>query len=267
MSYKDKVVAITGGTDGIGRALVDYFLSHEAKVSTCSRTHDKLYNLVTEYAGKPLHTLVTDVSKEQDCIRFINSTIDTFGDIDILINNAGISMRSLVEDADTEILEKVMGVNFFGSIYCTKAAIASVKNTKGIIVGVSSIAGYRGLPGRSAYSASKHALNGWLEALKIELKHYGVHVMWVAPGFVKSNIRSSALNKEGEKTNNSTLEEDKLMTPEQCAIIIGNAILKRKRSVTMTFMGKMIIFLNRFLPKMADKRVEKFYFKDGELIK
>jgi short-subunit dehydrogenase len=267
MSFKNKVVVITGGTDGIGRALVDYFLKQESKVSTCSRTHDKLYNLTTEYAGKPLHTLVTDVSNEADCIRFINSTIETFGDIDILINNAGISMRSLVEDVDTEIIQRVMGVNFFGSIYCTKAAIPSIKNTKGIIVGVSSIAGYRGLPGRSAYSASKHALNGWLEALKLELKHYGVHVMWVAPGFVKSSIRSTALNKEGGKVNNSTLEEDKLMTAEQCAVIIAKAIEKRKRSVTMTFLGKMTVFLNRFFPKMADKKVEKFYFKDGELIK
>lgn len=267
MSFKNKVVAITGGTDGIGRALVDYFIKHEAKVATCSRTYDKLYNLSTEYAGKPFHTLVTDVSNETDCKRFIESTVETFGDIDILINNAGISMKSLVEDVEIDTLKRVMEVNFYGSLYCTKYAIPSIKNTKGIIVGVSSIAGYRGLPGRSAYSASKHALNGWLEALKIELKHYGVHVMWVAPGFVKSSIRTAALTKDGEKTNASTLDEDKLMTAQECADIIANAIEKRKRTVTMTFLGKMTIFLNKFLPKMADKKVEKFYFKDGKLIK
>src|SRR2546423_5337585 len=158
--YVNKVVAVTGGTDGIGKALVDLLLSEGAKVATCGRHHDKIYKLQSEYPSYPLHTIVADVSNENDCRHFIESTIKVFGGIDILINNAGISMRALLKDASIEVIKRVMEINFFGSVYCTKYALNSLIERKGIIVGVSSIAGYRGLPGRSGYSASKFALQG-----------------------------------------------------------------------------------------------------------
>src|SRR5215208_2558557 len=197
--FSDKVVVITGGTDGIGRALVEALLAQGAKVSTCGRHHDKLYRLQSEYPSYPLHTVVADVSNENDCRHFIESTIQAFGGIDILINNAGISMRALLKDASIEVIRKVMEINFFGVVYCTKYALNSLIERKGTIVGVSSIAGYRGLPGRSGYSASKFALQGWLESIRTELEGDGVHVMWVCPGFTTSNIRYAALNKEGKK--------------------------------------------------------------------
>src|SRR5215208_8492736 len=192
--FEDKIVAVTGGTDGIGRALVDALLGKGARVSTCGRHHDKLYNLQSEFPSYPLHTVVADVSNENDCRHFIESTIQVFGGIDILINNAGISMRSLLKDASIEVIRKVMEINFFGVVYCTKYALNSLIERKGTIVGVSSIAGYRGLPGRSGYSASKFALQGWLESIRTELEGDGVHVMWVCPGFTTSNIRYAALN-------------------------------------------------------------------------
>src|SRR5829696_1019127 len=172
--FKDKVVAITGGSDGIGKALVDVLIPLGAKIATCGRNQDKLYNLQVQYSNHMLHTIVADVSRYDDCKNFINSTIDTFGHIDILINNAGISMRSLVHDADVEVLRKVMDINFFGTVYCTKLALDSILERKGDIIGVSSIAGYRGLPGRSGYSASKFAINGWLESLRTEMLETGV---------------------------------------------------------------------------------------------
>ena len=144
--------------------------------------------------------MVADVSNENDCRRFIEMTINMFGGIDIIINNAGISMRALLKDASVEVIRKVMDINFFGAVYCTKYALNSIIARKGTIVGVSSIAGYRGLPGRSGYSASKFALQGWLEAIKTELVEDGVHVMWVCPGFTTSNIRNAALNKDAEIT-------------------------------------------------------------------
>ncbi|MEO5782078.1 MAG: SDR family NAD(P)-dependent oxidoreductase, partial [Ginsengibacter sp.] len=168
-SFKDKIVAITGGTDGIGKALVEALIKRGAKIATCGRSQDKLYNLQVQNAGKSLHTVVADVSNEQDCKKFIDSTTQTFGAIDILINNAGISMRALVKDTDLATFKKVMDINFWGTVYCTKFALNEIIKAKGTIVGVSSIAGYRGLPGRSGYSASKHAVNGWLEALRTEL--------------------------------------------------------------------------------------------------
>lgn len=265
--FKDKVVVVTGGTDGIGKALVDELLQSGAKVATCGRDHDKLYRLQSSYPSSFLHTMVADVSSENDCRRFIETTIKVFGGIDVLINNAGISMRALLKDASTEVTRKVMDINFFGAVYCTKYALNSIIEKKGIIVGISSIAGYRGLPGRSAYSASKYALQGWLEAIKTELLHDGVHVMWVSPGFTTSNIRNAALNKDAQAHGDTPLDEGKLMSAEDCAKRILSAVSKKKRSLVMTFQGKQTVFLNKFFPKLADILTYKFFFKNGELVK
>lgn len=265
--FKDKVVAITGGSDGIGKALVDAFLSCGARVSTCGRNHDKLYQLHSEYPSYPLHTVVADVSNKNDCRHFIESTIDVFGGIDVLINNAGISMRALFKDVSLDVIHQVMDINFFGSVYCTKYALETIMQRKGVIAGVSSFAGYRGLPGRSGYSASKFAMQGWLEAIRTELLNSGVHVMWVCPYFTTSNIRNVALNKDGKPQGESPLDENKMMSAEKCAYHILNAIEKRKRTLVMTLSGKQGVFMNKFFPALADRMVRKFFFKNGELVK
>ena len=265
--FKNKVVAVTGGTDGIGKALVDGLLIKGAKVATCARHHDKLYRLQSEFPSYPIHTVLADVSIENDCRHFIESTLKVFGGIDILINNAGVSMRGLLKDTDTDVIRRVMEINFFGSVYCTKYALTSIIERKGSIVGVSSIAGYRGLPGRSGYSASKFALQGWLEAVRTELLDDGVHVMWVCPGFTASNIRNAALNEKGVAQGESPLDEKKLSTPVEVAGDILKAIRKRKRTLVLTFTGKQTVFMNKFFPAWADKLVQKFFFKDGKLVK
>ena len=265
--FTNKVVAVTGGTDGIGKALVDFLLSQGAKVATCGRHHDKLYSLQSEYPSYPLHTVVADVSNENDCRHFIESTIKVFGGIDVLINNAGISMRALLKETSIEVIRKVMEINFFGTVYCTKYALNSLIERKGTIVGVSSIAGYRGLPGRSGYSASKFALQGWLVAIRTELMDEGVHVMWVCPGFTASNIRNAALNKEGAAQGETPLDESKLMTAEECARHILHAVEHKKRTLVLTFNGKRTVFMNKFFPGLADKLVKNFFFKKGRLVK
>jgi short-subunit dehydrogenase len=265
--FKDKVVVVTGGTEGIGKALVEKLLVQGAKVATCGRNQDKLYRLQSEFPSYPLHAVIADVSIENDCRRFIESTIKVFGGIAILINNAGISMRGLLKDTSADVIERVMQVNFFGTVYCTKFALHSIVQNKGAIVGVSSIAGYRGLPGRSGYSASKFALQGWLEAIRTELMDEGVNVMWVCPGFTASNIRNAALNERGEAQGESPLDESSLMTAEECADEILNAIKKHKRTLVLTFTGKRTVFMNKFFPSLADKLVRKFFFKDGKLVK
>lgn len=266
MSYfTDKVVVITGGSDGIGRALVDTFISLGAKVATCGRNHDKLYKLQLEYAGKWLYTFACDVSKEQECKKFIDATINMFGGVDILINNAGISMRALVEDTDTDVIRRVMDVNFFGAVYCTRFALPSIISRKGTVVGISSIAGYRGLPGRSGYSASKFALQGWLEALRTEMMERDVNIMWVCPGFTTSNIRNAALNASGDPQGEGTMDESKMMPADECAKYIVEAIEKRKRTLVLTFTGKRTVFMNRFFPGLTDKLVHDFFMKDGKL--
>lgn len=265
--FKNKVVAITGGTSGIGEALIEMLLPLGAKVGTCGRNQGKLYDLQLKYHSLPFHCVVADVSKLNDCKMFIDSTIKQFGSIDILINNAGISMRALLKDADIEVFRRTMDINYFGTVYCTKLALESIIKTKGSIVGVSSIAGFRGLPGRSGYSASKFALNGWLEAIRTELVKDDVNVLCVCPGFTRSNIRNAALNENAEATGESKMDEEKMMSPEECASHILNAIEKRKRTLILTSTGKRAVFMNKFFPSFTDKLIRKFYFKKGKLIK
>ncbi len=266
-AFNNKVVVITGGSDGIGKALVELFLQEGAKVATCGRNYDKLYKLQSDHSGKPLVIHAADVSKENDCTQFIEEVIKQFGTIDILINNAGISMRSLVTDVALDTIRKVMDINFWGTVYCTKLALPYIIKNKGTVVGVSSIAGYRGLPGRSGYSASKYAVNGWLESLRTELLDSGTNVMWVCPGFTTSNIRNAALNKDGNAQGESPMDEGTMMSSEECANHILKAIIKRKRTLVLTFTGKRTVFMNKFFPSLTDKMVRKFFFKNDELVK
>lgn len=265
--FNDKVVAITGGSDGIGKALIELLLPMGAKVATCARNQDKLYDLQLRHSTKPLHCIVADVSDLNDCRLFIDSTIQQFGGIDILINNAGISMRTLLKDAEIDVFKKVMDINYFGTVYCTKLALNSITERKGTVVGISSIAGYRGLPGRSGYSASKFAINGWLESVRTELMDDDVNVMWVCPGFTKSNIRNAALNNKAQSHGESPLDESQLMSAEKCASHILKAIEKKRRTLVLTFKGKQTVFVNKFFPSWADKLTHKFFFKNGKLVK
>ena len=265
--FKDKVVVVTGGSDGIGKALIEKLIPLGAKVATCGRSHDKIYSLQMEYSNVLLHAVACDVSSEQECRRFIESTVETFGGIDILINNAGISMRSLFRDVDMGVMRRLMEINFFGSVYCTRYAMQSIIDRKGAIVGISSIAGYRGLPGRSGYCASKFAMQGWLESLRTELLESGVQVMWVCPGFTASNIRNASLTATGQPQGRSTLEEGKLMTAEECADRIVHAIQRRKRTLVLTFGGKAQVFIAKFLPRLADRLTYRYFFKKGEFVK
>jgi len=266
--FKDKVVVVTGGSDGIGKALIEALIPRGAKVATCGRNHDKIYALQMEYARVLLHAVACDVSKEEECRRFIESTIETFGGIDIIINNAGISMRALFADCDTNVTRKVMEINFLGAVYCTKYALPAIQAAKGTIVGVSSTAGYRGLPGRSAYSASKFALQGWLESLRTELLHSGVHVMWVCPGFTASNIRLAALDPHGEARGGTVLDEGRLMSAADCAGHILKAIERRRRTLVLTLLGKVTVLINKLAPALADRLTYNHYYnKKGEFIK
>ncbi|MBU3744535.1 MAG: SDR family oxidoreductase [Sediminibacterium sp.] len=266
-TFTNKVVVITGGSDGIGKAMVDLFLLQGAKVATCARKQEKLYALQTENAGKPLHICQADVSIEADCEKFIQSTLEAFGTIDILINNAGISMRALFIDTLPATIKKVMDVNFMGTVYCTHYALPHIIQNKGIIVGISSIAGFRGLPGRSGYSASKFALNGWLESLRTELLHSGVQVLTACPGFTTSNIRVAALNSAGEAQGETPMDESAMMSSTECAKHIMDAMNNKKRTLVLTFNGKRTVFLNKFLPALTDKLVRNFFYKNDQLVK
>ena len=258
--YKDKIVVITGASSGIGKALSIEALQQGAKLGLCARSIDLLQK---EFVDKSNTICVkTDVSKEEDCQHFIDAVLNKWGRIDVLINNAGISMRALFEDTEMSVVKELMDVNFWGAVYCTKFALPSIRQQKGTIVSVSSIAGYRGLPGRTGYSASKFALQGFSEALRTELLHTGVHVMWVSPGFTASNIRNTARNAEGNAQKETPLNESKLMSAATCAQIILNAAANRKRTIVMTFQGKLTVWLNKLFPSLADTLVYKHFLKE-----
>ena len=227
MYFKDKVAVVTGGSDGIGKALVQLLLSNGAKVATCGRNYDKLYQLKAFHPNDDLFIYAADVSKEADCKKFIDEVVKQFGKIDVLINNAGISMRAEVADTDLETIKRVMDINFWGTVYCSKFVLPEILRSKGTIVGVSSVAGFRGLPGRSGYSASKAAVNSFLEVLRTELLDSGANVMWVCPGFTTSNIRNAALNKDAKPQGETPMDEGSMMSAEECAQHILHAIEKR----------------------------------------
>ncbi|MFT4031222.1 MAG: SDR family oxidoreductase [Siphonobacter sp.] len=254
---KDKVVLITGGSSGIGKALALEFGKHGSKIAITGRDQGKLAEVGQELANAGIIylTIPSDVSSQTDTEAAVQQTVTHFGKLDVLINNAGISMRAMFEDLDVEVIRKVMDINFFGSVYATKAALPHILATKGSIVGISSIAGYRGLPVRCGYSASKFALNGFLEALRTELLHSGVNVLTASPGFTASNIRFASLGKDGTKTGETMRDEGKMMSAEEVASHIYKATLQRKRQLILTTQGKLTVFLSKLFPKWMDAMV------------
>ncbi|MEI8279870.1 MAG: SDR family oxidoreductase [Bacteroidota bacterium] len=263
LNFDNKIVVITGASSGIGAALAMGALKNGAKVAVCARSMDKLTLAYKEISNDKILLYKADVSKEADCASFIKAVEEKWGRVDVLINNAGISMRALFEEVNLSVIKELMDVNFWGTVYCTKFALDSILKNKGVIVGVSSIAGYRGLPARTGYSASKFAIQGFLEALRTELLHTGTHVMWVCPGFTSSNIRNVARAADGDSQGETPLEEGKLMSAEACAEIIWDAVTKRKRSVVMTGQGKLTVWLNRFFAGFADKKVYEHFLKES----
>lgn len=252
---KNKVIIITGASSGIGKALAFTFGQDGAKIVITGRNKETLFEVSDELTKQGIDNLpiVSDVSIEADNVEMIEKTIVKYGKIDVLINNAGISMRSMFADCDLNVIKTVMDINFYGTVYATKYALPYIKETKGSIVGVSSIAGYRGLPVRSGYSASKFAVNGFLEALRTELMHTGVHVLTACPGFTASNIRVASLGSDGNSKGESMRDEGNMMSSEEVAQHILKAVKNRDRDMVLTLQGKMVVFLNKWLPKLTDK--------------
>lgn len=261
---KNKVVVITGASSGIGRALAKEFASKGARLALGARRTELLENLRIELRGTEILIKKTDVSNEDDCRILIEETVEKYGQIDVLINNAGISMRALFEDVDLKVIRNLMDVNFYGTVYCTKFALPHLLKTKGSLVGVISIAGYVGLPGRTGYSASKFAIRGFLDTVRIENLKKGLHVLVAAPGFTASEVRKAALTEDGSQQGETPRDESKMMSAEECARHIVHAIGKRKRSLILTFTeGKLTVLLGKFFPALLDKLTYKHMAKES----
>jgi len=262
---RNKTAIITGASSGIGLALAKELAQQGVNLVLGARKYITLCQIAEELEAAHQVRVVAvqcDVSIEEDCKQLVNQALLTFKSIDILINNAGISMRALFRDLDLSVLKNLMDINFWGTVYCTKYALPALLASKGSIVGVSSIAGYRGLPGRTGYSASKFAMNGFMESLRVENLKTGLHIMVACPGFTASNIRNTALNHQGEQFGETSMEEEKMMTAEEVAKRIVRGIVHRKRTLIMTRQGKLAVLMNKLVPAWVDKKVYALFAKE-----
>ncbi len=246
-----RVVWITGASSGIGEALVHQFVQEGWRVVASARRQERLQALSARYSQLVL-PVVGDVTQAADCTAVVEAAVKRFGTLHAVIANAGISMRALAEEAQEEVLRQVMEVNFWGAVRTIRAALPLVKANQGWVVGVSSIAGFRGLPARSAYSASKFALNGFLESLRVELLPTGVKVLIAAPGFTKSEIRQKALTASGASQAESPLPEDQLMSAEAVAKAIYQAMRRGQKYLVLTGEGRLVRWLSCLAPGWLD---------------
>lgn len=252
--FKDKVVVITGASSGIGRAAAIMFASYGARLVLAARSIEKLMALADEITSDRYSVLCvkTDVSVEEDCRKMIEEAVERFGRIDILINNAGISMRASFDTVELSVLKRLMDVNFWGTVYCTKYALPWLKKSHGSVVGVISVAGYAGLPGRTGYSTSKFAIRGFLETLRMEHLDDDIHVMVFAPGYTASNVRNAALLADGTPQGSTPKDESKLMSAEKVAEKLAYGLYRRKREMILTALGYWDVFFYKRFPRLMD---------------
>ena len=260
---KDKVVIITGASSGIGAELARQLGRMSAKLVLAARNEEKLLAVAEHLHGAVI--VPTDVTDEAQCKRLIDTAIKQFGKIDILVNNAGISQWAMFEDiTDISLFKTIMDVNFHGTVYCTHHALPHLKKSKGLIVGISSLTGKVGVPTRTAYSASKHAMEGFLNALRIEQMENGVDISIISPGFVQSEVRKNAIGVDGNPIGKSHLDESSIMTVEEAVMAIIVAMEKRKRDVIIaSARSRLMPLLKAFMPQRLDKIILKG-IKDGQ---
>ncbi len=253
--FQDKVIIVTGASSGIGLASAKLFGTLGARLVLAARSIDKLEHEAEGMTADRSRILCvkTDVSKEEDCRNLVEKAVDKFGRIDILVNNAGLSMRAMFRDLDLSVLKTLMDVNFWGTVYCTKYALPYLLESKGSVVGVISIAGYAGLPGRTGYSSSKYAIRGFLDTLRIEHLYDGLHVMVFAPGFTASNVRNAALTADGTRQGSTPRDEGKMMTAEKVAEYLADGLSERKSEMILTPIGKLTVWVHKFFPRLTDR--------------
>ena len=245
--FKGKTVVITGASSGIGRALAYEFAANGANVVIGARHDTKLAGIAGDLTnrGAAVAWCAADVTREEDCRRLVETAVARFGGIDILVCNAGISMRALFDNVQLDVLRRLQAA-------------------RGTVVGVSSVAGLHGLPGRTGYSASKYAMTGFLDTVRIENRRKGVHVMVACPGFTATNVRFSALTADGTEQGATPRKEEKMMTAEEVAHRIAKGIMRRKRLLLMEFEGRATHFIKKFSPRFLDMMFYKVMAREPD---
>jgi short-subunit dehydrogenase len=253
--FKNKSVIITGASSGIGRELAFRLAEKGAKLVIGARNLKRLEEVAAQCnkLGGETIAVPLDVSKKEECKVVVEKAIETFGKIDVLVNNAGITMWAEFEKVtNLEAMEQIMQINFFGSMYMTYYALPWLIKSKGQIVGVSSLTGKTGIPTRSIYAASKHAMAGFFDSLRIEVKNKGVAVTMIYPGFVSSEVRERALDARGVPLGKSPVKEKEVMSVEECVKQMLPVIEKRKRELVMTTRARIGLWLKMVAPGLTD---------------
>ncbi|GJL67130.1 MAG: short chain dehydrogenase [Nitrospirales bacterium] len=258
--FSEKVIIITGASEGIGRALALALAPQQPKLVLAARNAQRLLALAAEceQIGAASCVVPTDVSDEQACQRLVQQTIETFGTLDVLVNNAGISMRAKLEEvSDLSVFEHIMKVNYLSSVYCTKYALPYLKQSKGRVVAVASVAGVTGVPTRTGYCASKHAMVGFFESLRMELEDAGISVTIIAPDFVVSKIHERSFDAHGQRVGESPANQHTYLTAESCAAMIIKAMATRQRLLLTSWRGYWGRSVRIVLPYLIDGIAKK----------
>ena len=258
------MIIVTGASSGIGLASARQFGSEGARVVMAARSLERMQSLAPSVAGPDRVLCVRcDVTREEDCCALVEATVARWGRIDILVNNAGISMRAMFRDLDLSVLRRLMDVNYWGTVYCTKFALPYLLASKGSVVGVVSTAGYSALPARTGYSSSKYAIRGFLDALRIEHLKDGLNVLVFAPGYTASNVRRAALLADGTPQGDTPLEENRLMSAERCARFLSRALRRRRSSAVLTPLGRASLWARRLFPSLMDRLTYRYVSREA----
>ena len=254
--FGGKVVVLTGASEGIGRALALAFARERARVVLAARSRDRLVSLADECRalGAQAFAVPTDVGRREDCESLADAAVAQFGAIDVLVLNAGSTMWSRLDELqDADLLERLMRVNYLGAAWLAKRALPALVAARGRIVAISSVAGLVGIPTRTGYAASKHAMFGFFDSLRIELAGTGVSVTVVAPDFVRSEIHRRAIGPDGRPLGNNPMQKAKIMTADECAAIVVAGARARRRLVTTSLRGRAMRWLKLLAPSLLDR--------------
>ncbi len=255
-SFKDRAVLLTGASEGIGRALALELAKQGAWLGLVARNEARLSELVAECEalGAKAIALPADVTDAAACHRAVEAGAAHFGRLDVLVNNAGRSMWTYFEEiTDLSVAEQLIAINYYSAMWCTHAALPHLRKTKGLIVAVASVAGFSGIPTRTLYSASKHAMVGFFESLRVELMGSGLGVTIIAPDFVVTEIHARAFGPDGQPIGTGTLDRAKVMGPETCAKLMVKAMAKRQRLLITSARGKFGRWLKLLAPGLVDR--------------
>jgi len=258
--FRENVVVLTGASSGIGRALALQLAEQGAWLTLAARDVQRLEQVAQgcrERGGRAI-VVETDVSQQPQCERLIERTLEEYGRVDTLVNNAGVTMWARFDELQgLAPLETIMQVNYFGSVYCTFSALSPLKQTRGRIVAISSLTGKAGVPTRSGYAASKHAMVGFFDSLRIELAGSGVSVTIVYPDFVATETRQRAFGPDGNPLGKSPVQEGQVMTADECARLIIKAAARRKREEVMGLRGKVGQWIKLIAPGLVDRIAQR----------